>query len=259
MKVIIMTDLEGISLVDSIDMIFQENEKYRFACERLMADTNAAVQGAIDAGVDNILVFDGHGNGRNFIEDLLDPRAIHFRNFNELGLFDDCIAYLEVGLHAKAGTLNAFLDHTQSSKTWFNYYINGKTYGELAQGAAYCGAYNVPVVMVSGDEAACDEARELIDGIECAVVKKAVGRNNAKCLDADISTKLIREAAFRGIKKASRIKPYKVELPAEIKVEFCRSDYCDEVFASKPYLVRTDARTLVKSIESIATYNDVQL
>lgn len=64
MRVFIMTDLEGISLVDSIDMMDQETEGYRFACERLIADTNAAVQGAIDAGADEILVCDGHGGSR---------------------------------------------------------------------------------------------------------------------------------------------------------------------------------------------------
>lgn len=259
MKVIIMTDLEGISLVDSIDMIPYENEGYKIACQRLMADTNAAIQGTVDAGADEILVFDGHGGGNNFIECALDPRAIHFKDFNAPGLFDNCSAYLEIGLHAKAGTLNAFLDHTQSSVTWYNYYINGKTYGELAQGAAYCGAYGVPVVMVSGDEAACSEARELIDGIECAVVKKASGRNHAECLSAEESEKLIREAAYRGIKKAHEIKPMKVDLPAQIKVEFCRADYCDEAANRFPHLTRLDARTVVRTSEKIVTYHDVLL
>jgi D-aminopeptidase len=34
-------------------------------------------------------------------------------------------AYAEIGLHAMAGTQNAFLEHTQSSKQWFDYQING--------------------------------------------------------------------------------------------------------------------------------------
>jgi len=259
MKVIIMTDLEGISLVDNIDMIPNENEGYKFACERLMADVNAAVQGAVDAGADEIIVYDGHGGGNNFIEGALDPRAKQYRDFNLPGLFDNCTAYLEIGLHAKPGTLNGFLDHVQNSKRWFNYYINGKTHGELMQGAAYCGAYDVPVVMVSGDEAACAEARDLIEGIECAAVKKGIGRNRAECLSAEESEKLIREAAYRGIKKASEIKPVKVDLPAEIKVEFYRSDYCDEMMEAKPYLTRLNARTVSKTTDKIVTYHDVLL
>lgn len=259
MKVLIMTDLEGISLVDTIDMIPEPGAGYDFACERLMCDVNAAVQGAVDAGADEILVKDGHGSGKNFIAGRLDPRATQIFDINADGIFDGCVAYLEVGLHAKAGTLNGFLDHTQSSKTWFNYYINGKTYGELAQGAAYCGAYGVPVVMVSGDEAACKEAKEMIDGIECAVVKRGIGRNRAECLSAEESEKLIREAACRGIQKAAQIKPFRIALPAEIKLELYRSDYCDELIANKPELTRLDARTVVKTIDKIETYYDLLL
>jgi len=259
MKVIIMTDLEGISLVDSIDMIPEENDGYKFACERLMADVNAAVQGAVDAGADEIIVFDGHGRGYNFPEGTLDPRAVQKRNFNEPGLFDNCVAYLQVGLHAKPGTLNGFLDHCQSSRTWFTYCQNGVEQGELAQGAAYCGAYGVPVVMVSGDEAACEEAKNLIEGIEVAVVKKGIGRNKAVCLDGETSLRLIREAAYRGIKKADEIKPYKVSLPLEIKVTFYRSDMCDEICAANPHLKRPDARTVRRVSEKIVTYRDVLL
>ena len=258
MKVIIMTDLEGISLVDSIDMMDQSTEGYRFACERLIADTNAAVQGAVDAGADEIIVFDGHGGGYNFPAGKLDPRAKQFRNFNEPGLFDGCVAYLGIGLHAKPGTINGFLDHVQNSRKWFNYYINGKTYGELAQAAAYCGAYDVPVVMVSGDEAACNEAREMIDGIVCAVVKKGVGRNKAECLPSDMALKLIRDAAYEGIKKAAQIKPFKVDLPAELKLELYRTDYCEEILEANPNLLRLDARTIVKTTDRIVNYSDLQ-
>lgn len=257
MKVVIMTDLEGISLVDSIEMIPRTSEGYKFACRRLMADVNAAVQGAVDAGADEILVFDGHGGGNNFIPDALDPRATFTKDFYAPGLFDNCTAYLEVGLHAKPGTLNGFLDHCQSSASWFNYYQNGVAVGELAQGAAYCGAYDVPVVMVSGDEAACEEAKALIPGIEVAAVKKGIGRNKAVCLDAQTSERLIQEAACRGIQKAAAIQPYKVSLPLEVKVTFYRSDMCDEVCAAKPYLTRLDARTVMRVSDQIVTYRDV--
>ena len=75
MHVIIVTDLEGISGVDSIEMIPEKNEGYRRACEYLMADTNAAVDGAFLGGATKVTVLDGHGGGRNFIDGMLDPRA----------------------------------------------------------------------------------------------------------------------------------------------------------------------------------------
>ena len=54
MNVMIMTDLEGISGVDTMEMIQADNpEGYRYACQRLMADINAAVEGCLDAGADD--------------------------------------------------------------------------------------------------------------------------------------------------------------------------------------------------------------
>lgn len=257
MKVMIVTDLEGISLVDSIDMMDRTTEGYKFACQRLMLDTNAAIQGAIDAGADEILVVDGHGSGTNFIEGQLDPRATQTRDFRNPRIFDGCVAYLEVGLHAKPGTLNGFLDHVQSSKFFYNYYVNGKTYGELAQGALYCGDAGVPVVMVSGDEAACAEAAEMIDGIECAVVKKGIGRNKAECLPSEEALKRIREAAYRGVKKAATIKPFTVDMPAELKLEFLRADYCENHLARHPKYPRLDARTIGHTIYKFDDYLDL--
>jgi len=258
LRVIIMTDLEGISLVDSIDMMDQQTDGYRFACQRLIEDVNAAVQGVIDAGADEIFVVDGHGSGYNFPEGKLDPRAVQVRNFSsDPSIFDGCVAYLEIGLHAKPGTLNGFLDHVQNSRKWYNYYINGKTYGELAQGAAYCGAYGVPAVMVSGDEAACNEASEMIDGIVCAVVKKGIGRNKAQCLPSEEALRRIREAACEGVRKASQIKPFTVELPAQLKLELYRTDYCEEILEQNPNLTRLDARTLFKTVDKITTYKDL--
>lgn len=257
MKVVIMTDLEGISGVDSIDMMDESGNGYQEACRRLMADTNAAVQGAIDAGASEILVYDGHGSGKNFLFGGLDSRAKQFWDFNASDLWDNCAAYLEIGLHAKAGTMDAFLEHTQSSVRWYNYYINGKPYGELVQGAAYCGAYGVPMVMVSGDKAACAEAAELISGIECAVVKQAIGRNHAESIALEEAEQRIREAARRGICKAAEISPFRISLPAELRVEYCRVDYCEEMLKGHPERKRLDSRSLMRTITKIETYNDL--
>ena len=128
MRIFIETDLEGISGVSTIDEI-EQRDPYSF--ERLMADLNAAVSGAVDAGADEVYVTDGHGGGNNFIADRLDKRA---RQVNASA--DDlpgCDAAFIIGAHAMAGTANAFLDHTQSSKTWHNYYINGCRHGEMGQ------------------------------------------------------------------------------------------------------------------------------
>ncbi len=256
-KAIIVTDLEGISMVDSADMM--SDDGYVFACRRLEADLNAAVAGCFDAGADAVWYIDGHGGGGNLDPANVDPRAFRIPDFNDPAIFDGCTAYLEVGLHAKAGTLNAFLDHTQSSATVHDYCINGTAYGEFAQGAAYCGAYGVTFVMVSGDRAACAEAAALVPGIACAVVKEARGRNKAVCIEAAEAEKKIREAARDGFGRAPTIQPWTVSCPAEIRFHFHHTWYCDDMCAALPHWTRLDGRTMAKTIDRVVTYRDLNL
>ncbi len=256
MKVFIMTDLEGVSCAGSELLWDNANPAYTDACKRLMADLNAAVRASFDAGADTVSVYDGHSGGGNFIEDELDPRAKHETSYGP-EVFEDCEAFVIIGGHAKAGTMNAFLDHTQSSKNWFEYTVNGVPHGELGQDAAYCGAYGIPVVALSGDKAACDEAEELIPGLECASVKTATGRYHADCLPAEEAERLIYKAVLRGVKKRAEIQPFTFELPAEIRVTYTYTHICEETLRWNKNVTRVDGRTVVRTVTEVRTFYDV--
>jgi D-amino peptidase len=157
------------------------------------------------------------------------------------------------------GTLNGFLDHCQNSKEWYNYIVNGRKSGETAQGAIFAGAFNVPFVMISGDDAACFEARALLGNIETASVKTGVGRNSARCVPFDEAEARIKKAARDGVLRRGEIRPYKAILPMEIIVEFCRSDMCDIMFARRQNVERIDARSLRKVVMEIKAYRDVMI
>jgi len=86
---------------------------------------------------------------------------------------------IELGAHARAGTLNGFLDHTINVKKWFCYTINGSEMNELAMQAIFCAQFGVPVIAYTGDEIACEQAKEYIPEIITGAVKRAVGRNQA--------------------------------------------------------------------------------
>jgi len=260
MKVLIMTDLEGISGVDSIEMITDEgSEKNLFARRRLMADLNAAAAGCLEAGADEIYVVDGHGSANSFDPKLLHPSAVQLKGsaWEDFIRSGECAAYLEVGCHSMPGTLNGFLDHCQSSKSWYNYIVNGRKCGEIAQGALFAGAYGVPFVMVSGDDAACMEARAFLGNIETASVKVGIGRNHARCIPLAEAELRIRSAARVGVLRRAEIRPYRVNMPAELILELYRSDMCDAVYAAHPEYDRIDARSVRKIIREITSYRDV--
>ena len=255
MQVLIITDLEGISGVDSIDMIDESTDGYRRACAYLMADTNAAIDGAFAGGAERVVVLDGHGGGQNFIPDRLDKRAeqISSRDFaRQTPLHYD--ALLCVGAHAMAGTQDAFLDHTQTSTKWFEYCINGTPQGEMGQQAYCLGHFGTPLVMASGDEAACREATWLVPNVATACVKKADGRNRAICLPPEEAYEKIRDAARDGVMRCKEIRPLILALPAELKLTFTRNDYCDRAMHEG---LERNGRTVRKTVDRVDCYMDL--
>jgi len=248
MRIYIHTDLEGISGVDSIEMMDKTDPSHEYAIKRLMVDVNATIDGAFAGGATHVTVLDSHAGGGNFDLSLLDPRAECDTKDNKKwwGKLDSTYnGTFFIGAHAMAGTINGFLDHTQSSRTWFNYWVNGRRMGELAQWAIVAGHFGVPMLMVSGDEAACVEAREFFDPIECAVVKRGVGRNRAELVGLDKSLARIRDAAKKGVALIGKATPFVPILPMEIRLELYRSDFCDKI-AKKSGVERLDARTVRK-------------
>ena len=251
MKIFIETDLEGISGVAKIEQVAERDE---YTISRLMCDTNAAVRGFLDGGADEVLVRDGHGGGNNFPEGALDPRAKQITYHDEF--IDECDAVCVVGAHSMAGTENAFLDHTQSSVAWHDYYINGRRLGEMGQLGAFAGAHGKPFIMMSGDLSAAAEARACFGCIETAVVKYARGRNLADCIPDDEAERLIYESAKRAVRLIGEIKPFRVAFPAKIEIEYNRADYLDSAMRSGR-LERLDARRAVRWAERFDSFYDL--
>ena len=263
MKILIMTDIEGISGVDNWEQVHRSGwdgaEKAR---ERLMADTNAAIEGAARAGADTIYVVDGHGSGNSFIKELLDPRATQISVAEYVDIFarEKIDACLEIGVHAKPGTTGAFLEHVQSSKNWFVYRLNGVDYGEIAQGALYAGMNGVPFVCVSGDDATCREARAMFgENLPCAEVKRGISWREAKSIDLNEAEAKITAAVEEGIRRRAEFEPFKLPLPLTIEVTFLRADICEDYLAQHPHLERVDSRTLRRISDKVITYKDVLL
>ena len=254
---LIVTDIEGISGVSTIDAIPTDSPLYREACENLMRDTNAAIRALADSGVRTVFVLDGHGSGQNFIKEKLDPRA------TQIGIDGLCDAMAKsscvvlIGMHAKSGTLRAFLDHTQSSARIHRYYYNGHRIGEMDQMGFFAGLYGVPCVAVSGDEAVCLEAERIFPGIRCATVKKAISRNLAECIDLTEAERRIYSAVCDGYAARADFLPYPARLPLVVDVEFHRADYADEAVALHPGLARIDEFTVREVKTSVDSYLDV--
>jgi D-amino peptidase len=137
-------------------------------------------------------------------------------------------------------------------------WLNGKLTGETGLNAALCGHFDVPVVMVSGDQSVCAEANEWLHAPELAVVKKAHGRNTAECLPLELARQMIREASLRAISRFRADQanpPLKYSGPVQIGVEFLYTDMTDRA-ALVPGAQRIDGRKVQISGENMpAAYN----
>ena len=62
-------------------------------------------------------------------------------------------------MHAMAGTRDGVLNHTVSGMQWQNLWFNGTLVGETGINAALCGAWDCPVLLVTGDDASAPSRR----------------------------------------------------------------------------------------------------
>jgi D-amino peptidase len=122
--------------------------------------------------------------------------------------------------------------------------------GEIGIEAAYAGHFGVPVIAVSGDEAAVREAQELLGPVEGAVVKWGIGRNRARCLSLPNAHQAIRDAVARALGSIRDIEPFQPALPAVVELTLYRSDMAD-AYAAKPGVERVGARTVRRQVDSL--------
>jgi D-amino peptidase len=198
-------------------------------------DVNAAVRGAFDGGAEEVIIADGHWNGSNILIEELDSRARLNSGspspFSMMQGIDESVdGVMFVGYHARNGSPNAILDHTWSSRTVANVWLNDILTGEYGLNAAVAGHFGVPVIMVSGDQTACVQVTELLGDVETAVVKQASSRFAAECLAPQVTQETICVAAERAVQRlaeGSVPDPFIVDNPVTVTVEFFTSDMVD--------------------------------
>ncbi|RLE77647.1 MAG: aminopeptidase [Thermoprotei archaeon] len=233
MKVYVITDLEGVAGVVVEEQTRPGGRLYEEARLLLTREVNAAVEGALRGGADEVLVNDGHDGGFNLVLEELheEAKVVHGapRTFSLAGLDESVDVVFLLGYHAMAGTPRAVLDHTMSSAAIHHIYLNGARVGEIGLMAAMAGYYGVPVGLVTGCAAACEEARSLLGDVEVVVTKWGLGRCFAISLSPRKARRLIREAAERAVLRASRgeFKPYRVEPPVEVRIVYNQARYAD--------------------------------
>jgi D-amino peptidase len=218
LKVLISVDMEGLAGVVTGSECSSSGPDYQYFREIMTKEANAAIEGALAAGAEEILVRDSHGSARNIIPDLLHEKARLLRGWVEdsplgmvEGIDETFDALLFVGYHAKAGTPNGIIAHTMSGNV-VDLEINGTSLPEAGINALIAGVFEVPVVFLSGDRAIVDQARGLFGDIETVAVKEGIGVAELGKHPL-VANKEIKETVARALARLEDFEPYQFEPP----------------------------------------------
>ncbi len=221
-RVLIITDMEGVGGVNSREeQVLPGQRRFDESRRLLTGEVNAAIEGAVQAGAGQVVVFDGHDGSRSLALDELHPRAELIQGrptpptyYLSDRLFD---GIMFVGQHAMARADGGVLAHSQSFAVEL-ITINGKPVGEIGQAAAIAGYFHIPVIMLSGDQAACEEIRDLQPKAETVAVKRLVGKNSTWSISHTVAKERIQAAAERAVRHISQYQPWQITGPVELKI-----------------------------------------
>ena len=254
MKLFISADIEGTCGITCWDETEYGHPRYGYFAEQMTKEVSAACAAADRLGYD-ILVKDAHDSARNILPDKLHPSASLLRgwardvNCMMSGIDSDKFdAVAFTGYHSAAMSEGNSLSHTMTTAA-HSVKINGEYASEFVINAYTAALYGVPVVFLSGDEALCESAKELIPGITTVATKRGVG---SACLSQHPDkvcqqiTRAMTEALSGDYKNKCRL-----ALPESFALEICYRDINDATrYACYPGVVRLDGKTLLFESDS---------
>ena len=217
--VFLITDAEGVGGICRQDQTEPRDTELR---QLLTGEINAAVEGFLGGGADEVVVWDGHDGSQTLSTLTIHPKAkLVMGALNASMLMErgwSAVAYL--GQHSKANVKGGVMAHSYSSLGIQLMKLNGKPVGEIDVIAAMAGHFGIPIIFLSGDQAAADELHGIVPDAELAVVKEGLARYACISLSAPAARELINQKARRSIDLIGKVKPYRVSSPVTLEIEY---------------------------------------
>jgi D-amino peptidase len=234
MRVYLSVDMEGIAGVNHPGPTGSGHSRYPAAVDLMVGETNAAIEGALAAGSEDILVNDSHGGMFNLLPTGINPAARVLQGQKPWSMVEGAGPHrgfdvaLFVGYHARAGHPRGTIAHTYSSAP-VETRLDGRPTGEYGLNAMILGAWGVPVGLVAGDDALAEEVVDWLPWAERVVVKTAAGGNAAASVHPTVAGEAIRAGSERAVRAAAagRLELLRVGRPVVIEVDYSRGVEAD--------------------------------
>ena len=248
LKIFISADMEGVAGAVTGDQLSPAGFEYQRFREFMTQEVNAAIEAAFAAGATEIVVADSHGNAQNLLIEKLPKNVYVVRGFPRplmmmQGIDETFAGVIFLGYHASTTNPQGVRAHTMSSARLADVRLNNISMSEGSFNAAIAGHFNVPIIMVSGDDAAVKEVTSIVGDIEGAVVKWNYGFHSVKTMTPEAAYDLIREKTRRAVGRIKDFKPYKPKMPVQLDVRF-KSYRPAELLSYLSIVERTDAHSI---------------
>jgi len=249
-KLYVSSDMEGVAGVTSWQQVDARTPHPEYAIFRryYTLEVRAAIDGAREAGVTDVLVNDSHGPMHNLLFDELpsDVRVV-FGNRKPYSMAQDADGGFGgaffVGYHGGAGDADAVLCHTYAPSVIYEARVNGILCSEATLNAGLLGYYGVPVLLVTGDRTTVDGVARQMPWVTGAIVKESIGSFAANSLSPAAARDAIFHAAREAVSRAKGAKPYVFTPPLALDVQLVTAAQADLV-ASIPSFERTGGRSV---------------
>ncbi len=235
MKIWISCDMEGVAgIVDWEQCRPTSPAAYATGCRLMQGEVNAAIEGAIAAGADEIVVNDSHGRMAN-----LDPAGLagrasylagrHKPMYMMQGLDSSVDAIFWIGYHGSISGPASAMSHSYNPEVFAEARVNGLRVGESGINALVAEHYRVPISLVSGDQVTREETLPFAPDAEFVVTKQSITRFAALNLHPEESCERIRRAASQAVGKVAegRVRLPGLPHPSRLELDVQTADMAD--------------------------------
>jgi D-amino peptidase len=248
LKIYISADMEGVVGAVTGDQLGPQGFEYNRFREFMTEEVKTATEAAFEAGATEVVISDSHGNGENLLIEKLPKNVTVVRSWPRPLMMMQAIdetfdGAIFIGYHTSTNNMTGVRAHTISSARLADVKLNGVSMSEAGINAAIAGHFNVPVIMISGDDAVVKEVTDLLGPIEGAVVKWAYGFHSARTLTPEAAYDLIREKVKRAIGRIKDFKPYRIKDPVKLDVRF-KNYRPSELLSYLSIVERTDSHSI---------------
>ena len=241
--VFIITDAEGVAGICRQSLTETTSSEHQ---RLLTGEVNAAIRGFFAGGATEVVVWDGHDGSQTLSALTIEPRAKLVQGSLGASMLLDRgwagVAFL--GQHARANRSPAVMAHSYSSLGIQKMTLNGKEVGEIETRTALAGWHGVPAIFLSGDQAAAEDLKAIVPDAETAVVKEALGYYACLSMSAPEAQALIEKKARESVAKISKIRPYRIDGPVSLEIEFTTRSTLSPQVSNTPGVERIGPRTI---------------